>query len=116
MATTKRNKKPTHKVETVSQNEGTKQAAGEVLRVLPNEYTYLSKEQLKLISTLPNAFVDIHHLGTAKQLRVIEREQVLHSHKLIEISKAVGKYGVHEPQPYFSVKLGEDGLKLKVGL
>ena len=90
--------------------------AGEVLKVLTSDYTYLSEEQLKLISTLPNAFVDIHHLGTAKQLRVIEREQVLHGHKLVEIGKAVGKYGVHEPQPYFSVKLGEDGLKLKVGV
>lgn len=116
MATTKRNQKSTHKVETVSQNEGTKQAAGEVLKVLPSEYTYLSEEQLKLISALPSAFVDIHHLMVAKQLRVIEREQVLHGHKLIEIGKAVGKYGVHDPQPYFSIKLGEDGLKLKVGL
>lgn len=116
MATTKRNQKSIHKVETVSQNEGTKQAACEVLKVLPSEYTYLSEEQLKLISTLSDKFVDIHHLMVAKQLRVIEREQVLHSHKLIEIGKSVGKYGVHEPHPYFSVKLGEDGFKLKVEL
>lgn len=91
------------------------EATGEVLKVLPSEYTYLSEEQLKLISTLSGKFVDIHHLMVAKQLRVIEREQVLHGHKLIEISKAVGKYGVHEPHPYFSVKSGEDGLKSKVG-
>lgn len=88
--------------------------AGEVLKVLPSEYTYLSEEQLKLISTLSDEFVDIHHLMVAKGLRVIEREQVLHGNKLIEIGKAVGKYGVHEPHPYFSVKLGEDYLKLKV--
>ena len=116
MATTKRNQKSIHKVETVSQQEDIKQADGEVLKVDTSEYTYLSEEQLKLISALPNAFVDIHHLGTAKQLRVIEREQVLHGHKLIEIGKYVGKYGVHEPHPFFSVKLGEDGLKLKVEL
>lgn len=116
MATTKRNQKSIHKVETISQQEDTKQAAGEVLKVLPSEYTYLSEEQLKLIPTMSDEFVDIHHLMVAKQLRVIEREQVLHGHKLIEISKAVGKYGVHDPQPYFSVKLGEDGLKLKVVL
>lgn len=116
MATTKRNQKSVHKVETVSQQEDTKQAAGEVLKVLPSEYTYLSEEQLKLISTMSDEFVDIHHLMIAKQLRVIEREQVLHSHKLIGIGKAVGCYVVHVSHPYFSAKLGEDGLKLKVGL
>ena len=88
------------------------EAAGEVLKVFPSEYTYLSEEQLKLISTLSDEFVDIHHLMVAKQLRVIEREQVLHGHKLIEIGKYVGKYGAHDSHPYFSVKLGEDGLKV----
>lgn len=92
------------------------EATGEVLKVSPSEYTYLSEEQLKLISTLSDEFVDIHHLMVAKQLRVIEREQVLHGHKLIVIGKAVGRYIDHGEHPYFSVKLGEDGLKLKVEL
>ena len=110
MKTTKRTTK------SVTPPVDSQEAAGEVLKVLPSEYTYLSEEQLKLISTLSDEFVNTHHLMVAKQLRVIEREQVLHSHKLIEIGKAVGKYGVHDSHPYFSVKLGEDGLKLKVGL
>lgn len=92
--------------------EGTKQDADEVLKVLPSEYTYLSEEQLKLISALSDEFKDIHQLEIAKVLRSIERDQVLHSHRLIEIGKYIGNYGVHEPHPYFSVKLGEDGLKV----
>ena len=92
------------------------EAAGEVLKVLPSDYTYLPEEQLKLISTLSGEFVDIHHLSVAKELRIIERQQAVCGHKLIEIGKVVGGYIVHEPHPYFSVKLGEDGLKLKVGL
>jgi hypothetical protein len=88
------------------------EASGEVLKSLPSEYAYLSEEQLKLLSTLPDEIIDVFHLSTAKLLRVIEREQAAHGHKLIEIGKAGGKYGVHDPQPYFSVKLGEDGLKV----
>lgn len=88
------------------------EAPDEVLKVLPSEYTYLSEEQLKLLSTLSGEFVDLFHLSTAKQLRVIEREQATHGHKLIEIGLYIGNYGVHQPHPYFSVKLGEDGLKV----
>ncbi|QYW06072.1 hypothetical protein KASIA_p028 [Shewanella phage vB_SspS_KASIA] len=116
MATTKRNQKSVHKVETVCQNEGTKQAAGEVLKVDTSQYDYLLDTRLELLSTLSGEFVDIHHLSVAKELRIIERQQAVCGHKLIEIGKVVGGYIVHEPHPYFSVKLGDDGLKLKVGV
>lgn len=112
MATTKRNQKSIHKVETVSKNECTKQAAGEVLKGLPSKYSYLSQEQLKLLHTLHGWRVDIHHLSTAKMLRYIEQGQKLFNHNLVEIGSVIGDYGVHESHPYFSVKLGVDGLEL----
>lgn len=112
MATTKRNQKTVAKVSTVNTQEATKQAAEEVLMEIPSQYSYLSKEQLKTLSTLHEFRVDVHTLPVAKMLRDIERDQASAGHSLIKIGKVIGNYDVHEPHPYFSVKLGKEGLEL----
>jgi hypothetical protein len=93
-------------------HEGTKQAAGEILMEAPSQYSYLSKEQLKTLSTLHEFRVDVHTLPVAKMLRDIERDQASSGHSLVKIDKVIGDYGVHEPHPYFSVELGKDGLEV----
>jgi len=112
MTTTKRNQKLVHKVETVSQNEGTKQAAGEVLIDNTSKYAYLTNNQLQALSEVTVDAVDVTSLLLAKALRTIEKDQEEMGHNLIVIGKVVGKYGLYESLPYFSVKLGTDGWEL----
>lgn len=95
--------------------KGTKQASDEVLSPVPDKYSYLSTEQLKLLRTLHEWRVDIHHLSTAKMLRQIEQCQEFFNHNLVEIGPVIGDYGIHESLPYFSAKLGTDGLEVVNG-
>lgn len=104
METTKR-KKPSAKASTVSQKEGTKQDAGEVLNPLSSKYPYLDESELQILSVLSIGNTDIHQLSMARILRGIERKQAEHGDSIIKIGRVVGDYGVHEPLPYFSVKL-----------
>lgn len=77
-------------------------------------YAYLSESDLECLSELPSdgSPLDVFSLKLAKGLRVIEHKQSENGHKLVDIRKCIGNYGVHDQLPYFSARLGEDGLKV----
>jgi len=78
-----------------------------------SDYMYLSTEHIKLICELHDFPIDIHKLNIAKLLRDIERDQQFFNHSVVVIGRVLGDYGVHDHHPYFSVKLGVDGLNIK---
>lgn len=90
------------------------EAITEVLTPNLSSYGYLSESDLECLSELSptGRTKDVFSLKLAKGLRVIERKQSGHGHKLVDIGTCFGNYGVHEPHPYFSARLGLDGLKV----
>lgn len=93
--------------------EGTKQAAIGVLTPVPIK---LSGEQLKLSHTLHEWRGSIY--TTYLLLRCcdnLNRGKSSFTTTYFEIGSIIGDYGVHESQPYFSVKLGIDGLEVVNG-
>lgn len=105
-------KKTKAKVSDVNTQEATKQPSGEVLIDNTSKYAYLTNNQLQALSEVTVDAVDVTSLLLAKALRTIEKDQEEMGHNLIVIGKVVGKYGLYESLPYFSVKLGTDGWEL----
>jgi hypothetical protein len=105
-------KKTKAKVSDVNTQEATKQATVEVLIDNTSKYAYLTNNQLQALSEVTVDAVDVTSLLLAKALRTIEKDQEEMGHNLIVIGKVVGKYGLYESLPYFSVKLGTDGWEL----
>lgn len=93
------------KVTAKSKQEATKQEAVEVLTPLATKYPYLDEYAIKALLGLSKEPENIFQLGVAKVLRGVERKQAEHGDKIIEISTAIGVFGLHDPLPYFSVKL-----------
>jgi len=86
----------------------------EVLTPNLSGYGYLNESDLECLSQLPSdgTPVDMFSLKLAKGLRVIERKQSEHGHKLVDISKCIGKYGIYDQHPYFAAQLGEGGFEV----
>lgn len=105
-------KKTKAKVSDVNTQEVTKQPAGDDLIDNTGKYAYLTNNQLQALSEVTVDAVDVTSLLLAKALRTIEKDQEEMGHNLIVIDKVVGKYGLYESLPYFSVKLGTDGWEL----
>lgn len=105
-------KKSLSKVSAINTQEATKQATVDVLIDNTSKYVYLTNNQLQALSEVTVDAVDVTSLLLAKALRTIEKDQEEMGHNLIVIGKVVGKYGLYESLPYFSVKLGTDGWEL----
>jgi hypothetical protein len=105
-------KKTKAKVSSVNTQEAAKQATVDVLIDNTSKYAYLTNNQLQALSEVTVDAVDVTSLLLAKALRTIEKDQEEMGHNLIVIGKVVGKYGLYESLPYFSVKRGTDGWEL----
>lgn len=109
-------RKPKQEVQTTPVNApvALQEEITEVLTTNLSGYEYLTESDLECLSQLPSdgGSLDVFSLKLAKGLRVIEHKQSENGHKLVDIRKCIGNYGVHDQLPYFSARLGEDGLKV----
>ena len=90
------------------------EAITEVLTPNLSSYGYLSESDLECLSELSptGRTKDVFSLKLAKGLRKIELEQSAHNHKIIELDTPTRRYRLDEQSPYFSARLGLDGLKV----